>query len=72
MWWRFSSQLSLKMKMSSKYTNTNELVNGHKMSSISLMKVAGGFINLKGITNHSKMPSALKAVFHTLEGLIGT
>ena len=35
--------------MSFKYTTTNELVNGHKMSSISLMKVARTFVNLKGI-----------------------
>ena len=64
MWWRCSSQLWLKIRMSSKYTTTNELVNGHKMSSISLMKVARAFVNPKGITNHSKRPSlALKAVF---------
>lgn len=73
MWWRCSSQLWLKIRMSSKYTTTNELVNGHKMSSISLMKVARAFINLKGITNHSKRLSlALKAVFHISEGSIGT
>ena len=29
----------MNIRMSSKYTTTNELVNGHKMSSISLMKV---------------------------------
>jgi len=73
MWWRCSCQLWLKIKLSSKYTTTNELVNGFKMSSVNLMKVAGAFVNLKGITNHSKRPSlALKAVFHTSEGLIGT
>jgi len=73
MWWRCSSQLSLKIRMSSKYTTTNELVNGHKMSSISLMKVAGAFVNPKGITNHLKRPSLdLKVVFYTLEGSIGT
>jgi len=66
MWWRFSSQLWLKIRISSKYTTTNELVNGHKMSSISLMKVGGAFVNLKGITNHSKRHSLdLKALFHT-------
>jgi hypothetical protein len=59
--------------MSSRYTTTNEFVNGDKMSSIILMKVAGEFINLKGMTNHSKRPSLdLKAVFHISEGLIGT
>ena len=59
--------------MSSKYTTTNELVNGRKMSSISLKKVAGAFVNLKGMTNHSKRPSLdLKVAFHTLEGSIGT
>jgi len=73
MWWRCSSQLWLKIRMSSKYTNINELVNGYKMSSISLVNVAGKFINPKSITNHSKRPSlALKAVFHTSEGSIGT
>ena len=73
MWWRFSSQLWLKIRMLSKYTTTNELVNGRKMSSISLMKVAGAFVNPKGMTNHSKRPSLdLKAVFHTSEGSIGT
>ena len=73
MWWRFSSQLWLKIKMSSKYTTTNELVNGPKMSSISLMKVTGAFVNPKGITNHLKRSSmSLKTVFHTSEGLICT
>jgi len=73
MWWRCSSQLWLKINMPSKYTTTNELVNDSKMSFISLMKVAGTFVNSKGITNHSKRPSlALKAIFHTSEGLIGT
>lgn len=52
MWWRCSSQLWLKIKISSRYTTTNELVNGRKMSSINLMKVARAFINPKGITNH--------------------
>ena len=59
--------------MSSKYTTTNELVSGRKMFSINLMKVSGGFFNLKGMTNHLKRPSLdLKAVFHTSEGSIGT
>ena len=73
MWWRCSSQVWLKIRMSSKYTTTNELVNGLKMSSINLMKVAGAFVNPKGMTNHSKRPSlALKAVFHISEGSMGT
>ena len=73
MWWRCSSQTWLKIIISSKYTTTNEFVNGHKMSSIILMKVAGALVNPKGMTNHSKMPSlALKAVFHTTKGLIST
>ena len=59
--------------MSSRYTTTNELVNDYSMSSISLMKVAGAFVNLKGMTSHLKIPSlALQAVFNTLEGSIGT
>ena len=69
MWWRCSSQVWLKIRMSSKYITTNELVNGHNTSSISLMKVVGEFVNLKGMTSHSKRPSLdLKAVFHILEG----
>ena len=73
MWWRCSSKLWLKIRMLFKYTTSNELLNGSKMSSISLMKVAGAFINPKGITNHSKRPSLdLKVVFHTSKGLIGT
>ena len=51
----------------------NELVKGHKMSSISLIKVARAFVNLKGITNHSKRPSLdLKVDLHTFVGSIGT
>jgi hypothetical protein len=66
MWWRCSSQVWLKIRMLSKYTTTNELVNGRRMSSISLMKVAGAFVNPNGMTNHSKRPSLdLKVVFHT-------
>jgi hypothetical protein len=73
MWWRWSSQVWLKIRMSSEYTTANELVNGHKMSSINLMKVVGAFVNPKGMTNHSKRPSFdLKAVFHTSDGSIGT
>ena len=73
MWWRCSSQVWLKIRMSSKYTTTNELVNGCKMSSINLVKVAREFFNLKGMTSHSKRPSlALKGFFHTLKGSIGT
>ena len=73
MWWRCSSQVWLNIRMSSKYTTTNDLVNGRKMSSISLMKVAGAFVNSKGMTNYLKRPSlALKVVFHTSVGLIGT
>jgi hypothetical protein len=48
-------------------------VNGRNMSSISLMKVAGAFVNPKGMTSHSKRPSLdLKEIFHVLEGSIGT
>ena len=54
--WRCSSQVWPKIRMSSKYTTTNELVNGRKMSSISLMKAAGAFVNPKGMTSHSKRP----------------
>ena len=72
MWWRCSSQVWLNIRMSSKYTTTNELVNARKMSSISLMKVVGSFVSMKGMTNHSKRPSLdLKAVFHTSVDSIG-
>jgi len=44
----------------------NEFLKSYKMSSISLIKVVGEFFNMKGITNHSKMPSLdLNVVFHT-------
>lgn len=68
-----SYQLLLKMRMLSRYTTTNELVKGHKMSSINLIKVAGAFVSPKGMTNHSKRPSLdLKAIFHTSMGSIRT
>ena len=73
MWWRCSSQVWLNIRMSSKYTAMNELVNSRKMSSISLMKVVGAFVSPKVMTNHSKRPSlALKEVFHTSVGSINT
>ena len=73
MWWGFSSQVWPNIRMSAKYTTKNGLVNGHKMSSINLMKVAGAFVSPKGMTDHLKRPSlTLKAVFHTSVGLIGT
>ena len=63
----------MKIEMSYKYTTTNALVKGWKMSSITLMKVGGVFVNLNDMTNHSKRPSLdLKVVFHTLKGSIGT
>jgi hypothetical protein len=43
----------LKMRMSSKYTTTKELVKGLNTSSINLMKVAGAFVKPKGMTSHS-------------------
>jgi len=65
------SQLWLRIRMPSRYTTTNELVNGHNISSISLMKVTGAFVNPKGIAKHLKRPLDLKVVFHTSEGFIG-
>jgi len=63
----------MKIKMSSKYDPLNELVMSFKMSSINLMKVAGEFVNPKGMTNHLKRPSlGLKVVFHTSKGSIAT
>jgi hypothetical protein len=60
------------MRISSRYTTTKVLVNGHRISSIILMKVAGEFVRPKGMTNHSKRPSFdLKAVFDTSVCSIG-
>jgi hypothetical protein len=61
------------MRMSSKYTTTKELVKGLNTSSIKLIKGAGAFVKLKGMTNYSKRPSLdLKDVFHTSVGSMGT
>jgi hypothetical protein len=68
-----SSHILLKMGMSSKYTTKKELVKGLNTSSINLMKVVGEFVNQKGMTSHSKIPSLdLKVVFHTSVGSMGT
>jgi hypothetical protein len=48
------TQVLLKMRMSSRYKTTKELVNGHRMSSIILMKFIGALVKPKGMTNHSK------------------
>ena len=73
MWWRCSSQVWLKIKISSNHTNTNMLVNGYNIFSISVMKVVRECVNPEGMTNHSKRPSlALKVVFHTSNDSIGT
>jgi hypothetical protein len=59
--------------MSSKYTTTQSLVKGHRISSIILMKVVGAFFEPKGMTSHSKRPSFdLKVVFHASVCSIGT
>jgi len=61
------------MRISFRYTTTNELVKGCKMSSINVIKVVGAFVNPKGMTNHSKRPSLdLKVIFDTFVGSIGT
>jgi len=63
----------MKIKISSKNTTVYELVKGRKMSSISLMKVVGVFVNPNGMTNHLKRSSLdLKAVFYRSEGSICT
>ena len=43
-----STQVLLYMRMSSKYTTTKLLVNGHRIFSIILMKVVGAFVKPKG------------------------
>jgi hypothetical protein len=59
--------------MSFRYTTTKVSVNGHRISSIILMKVDEPFVKPKGMNNHSKRPSFdLKAVFHTSVYSIGT
>jgi hypothetical protein len=69
----YSSQVLLKMKMSSKYITTKELVKGLNTSSINLMKVASAFVKPKEMTIHSKRRSFdLKVVFHTSAGSMGT
>jgi hypothetical protein len=63
----------LKMRMSSIYTTTKELVKGLNTSSINLMKVFGAFVKPKGMTSHSKRPSLdLKVVLHTSVGSMET
>jgi hypothetical protein len=60
------------MRMSSRYTTTNKLVKGCRISSINLMKVVVEFFKPKGMTNHSKRPSFdLKAFFHISVSYIG-
>jgi hypothetical protein len=69
----FSSHVLLKMRMSSKYTTTKELVKCLNTLSINLMKVVGAFVMPKGMTIHSKRPSLdLKVVFHTSVCSVGT
>lgn len=53
-WWRCSSQIWLKIKMSSKYNTMYEFVKALNMSSIILMEVAGEFINPECMTSHMK------------------
>jgi hypothetical protein len=68
-----SSQVPLKMRMSSKYTTKKELVKGLNTSSIILIKLVGAFFKPKGMNIHSKRPYLdLKVVFHTSVGSMGT
>jgi len=63
----------MKIIIASKYITMNELVKGHKISSIKLMKVVGAFVKPKGMTKNLKIPSLdLKVIFHTFVGSIGT
>jgi hypothetical protein len=64
---KYSTQLPLNMRMSSKYMTIKYFVNNHKILSINLMNVVKALFKLKGMTNHSKRPFLdLKAVFDTL------
>jgi hypothetical protein len=61
------------MIMSSRYTTKKVLVNGLRISSIILMKVAGEIFKPKGMTNHSKRASFdFKVIFHTSVSSIWT
>jgi hypothetical protein len=67
-----SSQVILKMRMSSRYTTTKELVKGLNTSSINLIKNFGAFFSPESMISHSKRPSlVLKVVFHTSVGSMG-
>jgi hypothetical protein len=68
-----SFKVLLKMRMSSKYTTTKELVKGFNTSSINHMKVVGVLVKPKGMTNHLKRTYLdLKVVFHTSVSSTGT
>jgi hypothetical protein len=68
-----SSKVFLKMRMSSRYTTTKELVKGINTLSNNIMKVVGTFVKPKGMIIHSKRPFLdLKVVFHTSIGSMGT
>jgi hypothetical protein len=55
----------MKMRISSRYTITKDLVNGHKILSIFLVKFDGVLVKFKGMANHSKRPSLdLNVIFH--------
>ena len=66
-----SSLLSLKIKISSRYTITNFPFYSFKTSFINLIKVLGALVSPNGITNHSYNPFLfLNAVFHSSPYLI--
>ena len=67
-----SSHDRLKIKILSRYTMKNLLINGRRMSSIYLMKVSCALVKLKGMSNHSKNSFlVLKDVFRTSVDSIG-
>ena len=67
-----SSHDQLKINISSRKTLAHLSMKGQRRLSIYLMKVAGAFIEMKGITNHSNNASlVLKVVFHISMDSIG-
>ncbi len=70
MWWRLFWE---KIRMSSRYTNTNRLNVSLSTSFTSVWKTAGEFETPKGITKYSNRPvGVLKAVFYLSPFLIRT
>jgi hypothetical protein len=60
---KWSSNDSLYMTISSKYTTTKRPIKAHKTLFISLIKVLGALVKPKGITLEEKCPSTTTGTF---------